>query len=176
VKARFALAGCALALAAMSLGSCGYHTGGRGELLPATLKTVVVPAFANATTRYKLTDRLADSVAKEFLTRTRYRVVTNPDAADAVLRGTVINYTAFPTLVDPATGRASAVEVHLILRVVLQERATGKELFSRPSFEVRERYQISTVAADYFEESDDALDRVSKIVARQVVTGILENF
>jgi hypothetical protein len=165
-----------LAVLALLLGSCGYHTGGRGELLPASLKTIAVPAFANASTRYKLTDRLADSIAKEFLTRTRYRVVTDRNTADAVLLGTVINYSAFPTLVDPATGRASAVEVHLILRVVLQDRVSGKELFSRPSFEVRERYQISTVAAEYFEESDDALDRVSKIVARQVVTGILENF
>jgi hypothetical protein len=102
--------------------------------------------------------------------------VGDPQTADAVLRGTVINYTAFPTLFDPATGRASAAEAHVLLRVELQERATGKMLFSRPNFEVRERYQISTVAAEYFEESDDALDRVSKIVARQVVTGVLENF
>jgi hypothetical protein len=62
------------------------------------------------------------------------------------------------------------------LRVSLTERATGKELFSRPSFEIRERYQISIVPTNYFEESDDALDRVSKIAARQVVSGILENF
>jgi hypothetical protein len=165
-----------LAWCALLETSCGYHTGDRGDLLPKTLMTVAVPPFANATTRYKLTDRLADSVAKEFLTRTRYRIVPDQQTADAILRGTVINYTSFPTLVDPATGRASAVEVHVILRVVLQERATGKELFSRPSFEIRERYQISTVAADYFEESDDALDRVGKIVARQVVTDILDNF
>lgn len=162
-------------LALISLSSCGYHVGDRGDSLPPTLKTIAVPPFANATTRYKLTDRLADSVAKELITRTRYRVISNRAAADAVLVGTVINYTAFPTLVDPATGRASAVEVHLMLKVLLQDR-NGKELFSRPNFEVRERYQISTVAAEYFEESDDALDRVTKIVARQVVTGILENF
>ena len=165
-----------LLLCAGLLSSCGYHVAGRADLLPATLKTIAVPAFVNTSTRYKLTDRLPEAISKEFLTRTRYRVVPDPGAADAVLRGTVINYMSFPTLFDPATGRASAVEVHVILRVVLQERATGKELFSRPSFEVRERYQISTVAAEYFEESDDALDRVSKIVARQVVTGILDNF
>jgi hypothetical protein len=162
--------------AAAILSSCGYHTTGHIDLLPPTLKTIAVPAFANTTTRYKLTDRLPEAIAREFLSRTRYRVVSNPETADAVLHGAVINYTAYPTLQDPSTGRASAVEVHLILRVTLQDRATGKELFSRPSFEIRERYQISIVAADYFEESDDALDRVSKIAARQVVSGILENF
>lgn len=163
------------AAVSLTFSSCGYHLGDRGDSLPATLKTIAVPPFANATTRYKLTDRLADSVAKELITRTRYRVITDRSAADAVLLGTVINYTAFPTLVDPATGRASAVEVHLMLRVTLQDK-DGKVLFSRPNFEVRDRYEISTVAAEYFEESDDALDRVTKIVAQQVVTGILENF
>ena len=165
----------AWAVLAVLLGSCGYHTAGRGEALPSTLKTIAIPPFVNASTRYKLTDRLADGIAREFLTRTRYRVAADRSAADAVLLGTVINYTSFPTLVDPATGRASAVEVHLVLRVLLQDH-NGKQLYSRPSFEIRERYQISTVAAEYYEESDDALDRVSKIVARQVVSGILENF
>jgi RNase P/RNase MRP subunit p29 len=156
--------------------SCGYHTAGHGDLLPPTLKTIAVPAFANASVRYKLTDRLPEAISRELLTRTRYRVVSNPATADAVLHGTVITYTSYPTVFDPATGRASTAEVHLTLRVTLQERATGKELFSRPSFEIRERYEVSLVAAEYFEESDDALDRVSKIAAQQVVTGILDGF
>jgi outer membrane lipopolysaccharide assembly protein LptE/RlpB len=168
--------GAVAALAVLGLASCGYHTGGHADLLPPTLKTIAVPAFANATVRYKLTDRLPEAISRELLTRTRYRVVSNPGAADAVLHGTVITYTSFPTVFDPATGRASAAEVHLTLRVILQDRATGKELFSRPSFEIRERYEVSLVAAEYFEESDDALDRVSKIAARQVVTGILDGF
>jgi outer membrane lipopolysaccharide assembly protein LptE/RlpB len=162
--------------ATMGVSGCGYHTGGRGDLLPPSLKTIAVPPFANVSVRYKLTDRLPEAISREFLTRTRYRVVSDTQTADAVLRGSVISYISYPTLVDPATGRATAVEVHLTLRVILQDRATGKELFSRPSFEVRDRYQISLGAADYFEESDDALDRASKIAARQVVSGILENF
>jgi hypothetical protein len=173
---RIALKSFALVCAAGALGSCGYHTGGHADLIPDTIKTVAVPPFANGSVRYKLTDRLPEAIAREFLTRTRYRVVTDVNTADAILHGTVINYVSYPTVFDPATGRASLAEVHLNLRVTLTDRATGKELFSRPSFEIRERYQISIVADNYFEESDDALDRVSKIAARQVVSGILENF
>ena len=54
--------------------------------------------------------------------------------------------------------------------------ATGKTIFSRPNFEVRERYQISVDPSAFFEESDTALDRLSKQTARQVVSAILENF
>ena len=38
------------------------------------------------------------------------------------------------------------------------------------------RYEVSEFAGAYFDESDAALDRVSKQVAQQLVTSILENF
>ena len=42
--------------------------------------------------------------------------------------------------------------------------------------EVRQRYEISVDQLQYFEESDIALDRVSREVARSVVSAILEAF
>ena len=158
------------------LTACGYHTSAHSTVLPATIKTVAVPAFSNLTTRYKLTDRMPQAIAREFVTRTRYRVVPREEAADAVLRGTVISYTSFPTIFDPATTRASGVELRVVLQVSLVERATGKVLFNRPNFEIRERYQISTDPLQYYEESESALDRASQETARQIVSTILEDF
>jgi hypothetical protein len=166
----------AAAAAFVALMSCGYHVSGHSDLLPKTIQTVCVPAFQNSTTRYKLTDRIPEAVAREFISRTRYHIVSDCTRADAVLNGAVINYLAGATVFDQASGRATAVDVHVYLRVKLIERATGKELFSRPSMEVRERYEVSVNAAQYFDESDAALDRVSKSVARQIVASILENF
>ena len=62
------------------------------------------------------------------------------------------------------------------LRLTLTDRATGKVLFSRPGAEFRERYEISTDPAAYFDESGTAMQRVSRDVARSVVTAILEGF
>jgi hypothetical protein len=58
----------------------------------------------------------------------------------------------------------------------LHERATGKDLYSRNGVEFRERYEISVDPAAYFEESEVAMDRLSKDVARTIVSGILEKF
>jgi Lipopolysaccharide-assembly len=165
----------AVSLMAIALSSCGYHVGGHSDLLPQTIKTIAVPAFTNATTRYKLTDRLAESITREFNSRTRYRVVSDPNGADAVLRGSVTNYVSFATIIDPNTNRASAVDLRVYLQISLVDR-TGRVIFSRPNMEVRERYEISVNAGPYFEESDAALDRVSKQVGQQVVSSILENF
>jgi hypothetical protein len=155
---------------------CGYHTSGRAELVPKTVHTISIPAFNNATTRYKLTDQLPEAIAREFIARTRYRIISNPEAADAVLEGTVLSYGSFPTVFDPVTSRASAVELHVTMHISLRERATGKILYLRPNFEIRERYQISIDPAAYFEESDSALARASQQTARQVVSSILEAF
>lgn len=172
VRRRAFLLGSALA----PLGGCGYHVSGRADLLPKTLKTIAVPAFANNTTRFRLSDRLAQSVTREFLSRTRYQVVPDTNTADAVLRGSVLNLMAFPATFDTASGRAAGVQVSVYVQVQLTERATGKMLYTNPNMEVRERYEISIDPLAYFEESEVALDRLSKQVAGNIVSAILEAF
>ncbi len=161
---------------ALLLSSCGYRFAATDTALPKTVHTIAIPAFANLSTRYKLTDQLPELIAREFLTRTRYKVVPDPNTADAVLRGAIINYAFYPTIFDPANGRAAYAELHVTLTVSLTERATGKVLFNRPNFDVRETYQISPQATQYFEESDPALKRAGEQVARSVVSAVLENF
>lgn len=164
------------ALLPLLLVSCGYRFSATEDALPKTIRTVSVPAFTNLTTRYKLTDQLPEAISREFITRTRYRVVSDSTTADAVLRGTVINYSFYPTIFDPATFRAAFAELHVTLSVTLTERATGKVIFSRPNFDVRETYQISPDATQYFEESDPALKRAGQQVARSIVSAVLQNF
>ena len=158
------------------LSSCGYHIAGKGDLVPKTVHTIAIPAFSNITTRYKLTDHLPEAISREFITRTHYQIVNDPNQADAVLRGSIINYVAYPTIIDQATGRASGLQVNVTLQITLTERATGKVIYSRPSFEAHQRYELSINANTYFEESDAALDRLARDVARDLVSSILENF
>ncbi|HYZ85236.1 MAG TPA: LptE family protein [Bryobacteraceae bacterium] len=155
---------------------CGYHVGGQADLMPRSIRTIAVPSFGNATTRYKLADRLPGAITREFLTRTRYQVVPRAEDADAVLRGAVVNYTSYPTVFDQVTGRAAGAQINVTLQVTLVERATGKVLFTRPSMDIRERYEISADQVAYFEESDIALDRLSQQVARSVVSAVVEMF
>ena len=165
----------AAVLAAMAAG-CGYHVSGHGDLLPKTIKTIAVPAFGNVTTRYQLARLLPEDIAREFIERTRYAVVSDPAKADAVLTGAIVNFTAVPTTFDAATGRATAVLAVAILQLTLTDRATGAVLFTRPGAEFRERYQISEDAQKYFDESGTGMIRMSRDVAQSVVTAILENF
>ena len=164
------------ALCALLLGSCGYHVAGRADALPKSIKTIAVPAFGNNTTRYRLSDRLPQAITREFISRTRYQVVPDVNAADAILQGSVVNVLSFPTTFDTQTGRAAGVQINVYLNLNLTERTTGKVLYSNPNMEVRERYEISIDPLAYFEESETALDRLSKEVAGAVVSRVIEMF
>ena len=165
----------ALILTAGLLASCGYHVSGTTNLLPKTVQTIAIPAFGNVSTVYKLTDQLSEAVTREFISRTKYHITTDPKTADATLEGTVTQVFTFPTVYDPVTFRAANVEVHVNVRIRLVDRA-GKVLFDRPGMEARERYEVSVDPKVYFDESEVAMQRLSKDVAKTVVSAILENF
>lgn len=164
------------AAASAALAGCGYHVSGKADLLPKTVRSIAIPHFENATTRVRLNDSLPSALSREFIRRTRYRIVPDPNEADAILNGAVLQYISYPTITDPGSGRLSGVQIVVILSVRLTERASGKVLYERPALEARQRYEISSDQVAYFDESGQGLQRLSEEVARQVVSAILENF
>jgi hypothetical protein len=158
------------------LSSCGYRVVGKTDVLPKNVKTIAVSAFGNATTRYKISDLLAAAITREFISRTRYHIVADPSQADAVLSGSVVNFFAYPTTFDSQTGRAAGVQVILMMQLSLRDHSTNAVLFDRPHLEFRQVYELSVDPKAYFDESDVALDRLSRDAARSVVSAVLENF
>ena len=47
-----------ICVALLGASGCGYHVAGKADLMPATIKTIAIPAFANRTIRYKLARQL----------------------------------------------------------------------------------------------------------------------
>ena len=155
---------------------CGYHVAGHEDVLPRDIKTIAVPAFSNATTRYQLGLLLPEDITREFVSRTRYAVVADPAKADAVLRGAILNAVAYPITVDPTSARATVIEAVVNLHLTLYDRSTGKAIWNRPNASFKERYEISLDPSKYFEEGSTAMLRLSQDVARDVVSGVLEKF
>lgn len=164
-----------LLLAALSA-SCGYRLAGRADTLPDTVRTIAVPAFTNATTEFKIEQHLTQAVVREFITRTRYNVVNDENNADALLRGTVVAFHAFPQNFDPATGRATSVTTITRIHVDLWDRVQGKSLYLNPNLEQRETYEVSADPDAFIEERAAALRRAGQSMAETLVSAILEGF
>lgn len=175
-RTAFILLFVALVGAGLSCTGCGYHVAGKADALPTEMRTIAIPAFDNLTTRYRLTQWLPEALGVELLRRSRYRVVADPQGADAVLRGAVISQQVAPLIFDPSSGRASMVQVYVRLQVQLQDQRTGQVVYRNDNMEYRARYEIAVDQRAYFDESDSAMERLSQEVARAVVSRILEGF
>lgn len=161
---------------AAALLSCGYHVGGKAELMPKGIQTIAIPAFANVSTNYKLSDALPEAIGREFLARTHYHIVKNPADADAVLRGTINRVWEAPIIFDPASGSPSVALIYVFVSMKLVERSTGRVLYATSNTPYRENYAYAIDPHQYIDESGPALIRLDRDLARDLVSSILENF
>ena len=162
--------------AAVIVAGCGYHVAGHSSTLPKSIHVIAVPALENKTTSYRLEQKLTAATVHEFLARTSYRVVSNPEDGDAVLRGKVLTLEAVPLLFDTTTGRATTMLVTVKCEVTFTESATQKVLYHTDNFVFRNQYEISTDLKSFFEEQDPALDRLAQDFAVRLVAAITENY
>ena len=156
--------------------SCGYHVAGRGDRLPPDIKTIAVPIFASSTTKFRIEQKVSAAITREFIERTKYRITPNPAAADAVLKGEIMDVRAGVVAFDLRTGRATTLQVQVTAKIDLVDQHTKKVLFTNPKYIFREEYQISQNPSAVFEEQDPALDRLARDLARTLVMEILENY
>jgi hypothetical protein len=173
---RFSLLFCPAAILAILLLSCGYHVGGKADLIPKDVQTIAIPAFLTTTSRYKLVDSLPQAIGTEFLTRTRFKIVNDPSRADAVLHGSIISASAYPNVTNPNTGASISVRVVVVLVVRLVENRTGKVLYARSNWQVRQDYEAAVEPHQLFDESGPAFDRLNREVAHDIVSAVVENF
>jgi lipopolysaccharide assembly LptE-like protein len=155
---------------------CGYHVAGRSSALPPEIHVIAVPALENATTTYRIEQRLTSATIHEFLSRTPYKVVSEPSAGDAVLKGKVLTLEAVPLLFDTTSGRATTMLVQMKCEVTLTETSNDKVLYHTDNFVFRSEYEISTDVTSFFSEQDPALDRVAKDFAQRLVAAVIENY
>lgn len=160
----------------VACGGCGYHLAGRAANLPSDWKTVAIPAFKNDTTRYRLEQRFTEAVIREFITRTKYRIVQDQGSADAILTGEVLSIETNPVLFEATTGEVTTMLVTVHSKVQLVDNHTQKNVYKNEDMVFRDEYQISSNVTTFFEEQDPALDRMSRDFASHLVADVLENF
>ena len=171
---RFLRAG-ALAMTAFALSGCGYHVAGQSSILPKEVHTIAIAPWTNVSIHYTLSNYLAAAVSREFISRSRYRLISDVSKADVVLYGSVANMTSGGTIFDNTAQRTTAGQITVQIQYRLVDHA-GKVLVSKPNVEFHERYQISINPGQYFDESEAAIERLSVDVAKDVVSSILEQF
>ena len=182
----------ALLSVALALSACGYHVAGRSNSLPKSIHVIAVPALENKTSTYKIEQKLTAATIHEFLSKTNFRVVSDPQNGDAVLTGRVLSLEVVPLLFQSASStsgstlaQATAMMVTMRCEVTLTERDNDKVLYHSDNFVFRNEYQLATsgpspnVRGDvesFFQEGEPALDRMAQDFATRLVAAVTENY
>jgi len=166
---------CAM-IAAAFLAGCGYHVAGRASALPSEWKTIAVPAFKNDTRRYRIEQRFTQAVIREFISRTKYRIIQDEAAADGVLHGEVLTIETSPVLFDATSGQVTTMLVTVHTKVLLVDKHTQQPAYQNADMVFRDEYQISSDVQSFFEEQDPALERMSRDFAARLVSNVIEKF
>ncbi len=192
--------GCYLLVSLIVVG-CGYHVAGHGpDALPKTIHVIAVPALENKTTTFKIEQKLTAATIHEFLAKTRYKVVSDPNGGDAVLTGKVLSMEVVPLLFQSSSStttsvaQATAMMVTMRCEVTFTERDSDKVLYHTDNFVFRNQYQLATTCAptsgsscptatnpesqveSFFQEGEPALDRMAQDFATRLVAAVTENY
>src|SRR6202050_1775267 len=163
-------------VAAVFASGCGYHVAGHAGNLPSDWRAIAIPAFKNDTTRYRIEQRFTEAIIRQFLQRTKCRLVQNTEDADAVLHGEVLTIETNPMIFNAITGQVTMMLVTVHTKVLLVDNKTQKVVYKNDDIVFREEYQISTDAREFFEEQDPALERLARDLAAQIVSNVVETF
>lgn len=155
---------------------CGYHTAGSATHIPAGTRTIDVPIFATRVQNFSTEVDFTKAVIRELDTRTRYRVLTNPDAdADARLSGTILTQSIAPLTYDSASGQTASYLVTITAKVVLTAR-DGRILYQNDAVPFHEQYQSTQDLNGFIQEDSPAVRRLAQDFARTIVSNMLESF
>jgi outer membrane lipopolysaccharide assembly protein LptE/RlpB len=165
-----------LALLLAGVSGCGYHTLRSATHLPPGLKTLAVPVFATRTDTNGAETAMTEAVIREFMSRSRFRVVSNDGRdADAVLRGTILKQSTVPLTYNAGTQQSSSFLITVVASVTVSAR-DGHVLYQNKNYVFREQYQSTTNLPTFLQEDPAAIQRLSQEFARQLVADVLEGF
>jgi len=158
------------------LSACGYALVGRSNSLDPKIHTVEVPAFVNRTTRVGLEQLVTQSVADEVVARGRLKLVSNPNSADAILRGSIDSFGIFPIAFNPQ-GRATQYQISITAKIELVDhRNEDKVLWKNDQYRFAENYQVNLESTDAFDQETRAIAEIAQRFAETLVTNLLEGF
>jgi len=175
-SARCALRTARYVFVALLLTGCGYALVGKGNSLPPTIHTIDIPAFVNKTTRVELEQRVTQSVAEEFVSRGRLKLVTNVNDADAILHGSIDTFGIFPVAFN-AQGRATQYQISITANIELVDHKNeDKVLWKNDQYRFTENYQVDITSSDSFDQETRAIEAIADRFAQSLVANLLEGF
>ena len=160
----------ALLAGAILHAGCGYTV---SSVLPAHIKTIAIPTFANNTVENGLAGDVTESLINGFLADKRLRLERERDA-DSILRGTIL---AYRNRVYAYTSQevATQYEILLVAQVAFRDVQKNKDIWKEDELTVRTTYNVVAVGSEPAKTEVDGrkelIQKMTDLIVSRTVQG-----
>jgi outer membrane lipopolysaccharide assembly protein LptE/RlpB len=160
-----------LCLALILVSGCGYTL---SSVVPSYIKTVAIPVFQNSTVQFGLGEDVTRAVQDAFLANGRL-TTAGEKQADAVLRGTILNYQN-QVFGFTQQERATQYEIVLTVRILFRDAVKNRDLWKEDALTVRTTYNVVPLGNEPAKTEVDARADVVKKLADQIVSRTVQGW
>jgi hypothetical protein len=156
-------------LAAAACTDVAIHPG-----LPEYITKLAVPVLQNRTGQPNLENSLTQQLTQDFLVDGRLELA-DPDHANAVLQGTIVQYLLVPLLLD-VHNTPQQYKLRIILNLALKDKQAGKNLWTEDEFEENTTYYVNNTLGIPPETEQIAQRRLIQQLSKRIVARVIEGF
>ena len=120
---------------------CGYSFAPQGEYIDKRIQKVYIESFGNKTAQAEIENYGRTAFINQFIQYSRLKVVGSTEAADAIIKGTILNYNTV-ALSYRADTLAAEERVTVTLELTFRERESGKIIWSSKNIKGTVEYTL----------------------------------
>ena len=121
---------------------CGYSFAPRGENIDNRIQKVYVESFDNKTAQAGIENYLRTAFINQFIQNSRLKIVGSAEAADAIVKGKILNLNTSP-LSYGSNSLVAEERATIILELTFQENESGKIIWSSKNITGTVEYTLS---------------------------------
>jgi hypothetical protein len=171
-RALWILAGALTGLAGALGGGCGYTL---RSSLPAHIKTIHVPVLENRTQEPAIESFVTQALTEAVVTSGRAQLASSERVADAVLEGSIIEYTLTSLAFDRAAN-VTQYRLTIALSLTLRDRVRNEVIWRQERIQDRADFRVAGPVTVTLAREDAALRRAAVDVSRAIVSLAFEGF
>jgi Lipopolysaccharide-assembly len=155
--------------------SCGYGFAPKGDYIDKRIQNIYVEPFDNKTPQAGVENYIRTALINQILLNSRFKTVASMEAADAIIKGSVVNINTSP-LSYRANTLVAEERAIVMVDINFREKESGKTIWSAKKFTCQIDYQMQDNINLFPAARKSALVKLSDDLAEKAVNMMMAGF
>lgn len=161
-----------LAVLGLLAAGCGYSL---RPSFPGNIRTVHIPVLENRTQEPGIEDFITQALTQAVLTSGAARIAPNPEQADGVLEGSIVEYSLTSLAFDRAAN-VTQYRLQIGLALTLRDRRRNEVVWKQDRIAERADFPVAGPVTTTLVLEQDAVRRAAVDISRAIVSLAFEGF